>query len=555
MVTNIGKKGEIRYKPYHQDIIVHLPVLLEDVVKENVLVQVVNEIANKIDISELSVYYRGKGCPPYYPLMLIKVWVYGFCNKIYTSRPLARKLKEDLCFMWLAGGQKPCFKTLSEFRGTRMQGMIEVIFKEVLYYLLEHGYIDLADLYVDGSKWEANANKYKIVWRKNTERYKQAVEERITGLLKELACLQKAEDEKYGHKDLKGIGSASEVKIVLDSESLHQRIQQVNELVAQESNKQNQRKLKSIANKLTKETEKIEKYEKQEEVLGNRNSYSKTDESATGMRMKDDLLKPGYNPQITCSNQFIVNATIHQNSSDSVTFPSHVEKMEERAEGLVDSTWCPAWTTDAGYGSEENYELLEQKGMIGYVKYPSWYAEHTGEIKKKVYNKYNWCYDQAGDFFLCPEGKKLQFLEWSERTNKNGYQQHFKVYECENCLNCPVFEKCRGERASKKTNRRIHINERLEEHKQKAKELLLTQKGKEQRSNRATEVETPFGNIKYNLGHRRFILRGLEKVNIEFLLLAIAHNLRKVYCKITGVWEDYYAQRAAKSKKIKKKGK
>lgn len=554
MVTKVAKKGEIRYKPYHQDLIIHLPVLLEDVVKENVLVQIVNEIVNKIDISELAVYYSGIGCPPYYPLMLIKVWVYGFCNKIYTSRPLARKLREDLCFMWLAGGQKPCFKTLSEFRGTRMQGMIEVIFKEVLYYLLENGYIDLADLYVDGSKWEANANKHKITWRKNTERYKQAVEERITELLKELSCLQREEDEKYGHKDIKGMGSASEVKIVLDSESLHQRIQQVNELVAQEADKQNQRKLKSIANKLTKETEKIEKYEKQEKILGNRNSYSKTDEAATGMRMKDDLLKPGYNPQITSSNQFIVNATIHQNSSDSVTFPSHVEKMEERAAGLVDSTWCPAWTTDAGYGSEGNYELLEQKGMIGYVKYPSWYAEHTGEIKKKVYNKYNWCYDQAGDFFLCPEGKKLQFLEWSERTNRNGYQQHFKIYECESCLNCPVFEKCRGERASKKTNRRIHINERLEEHKQKAKELLLTEKGKEQRSNRATEVETPFGNIKYNLGHRRFILRGLEKVNIEFLLLAIAHNLRKVYCKITGVWEDYYAQRAAKSKKNKKKG-
>ena len=75
--------------------------------------------------------------------MLIKVWVYGFCNKIYTSRPLARKIREDLCFIWLAGAQEPSFKTLSEFRGSRMQGMVEEIFKEVLLYLLEKEYIDL----------------------------------------------------------------------------------------------------------------------------------------------------------------------------------------------------------------------------------------------------------------------------------------------------------------------------------------------------------------------------------------------------------------------------
>ena len=554
MATKIEKKREIRYKPYNQDVVVHLPILLEEVVKDNVLVQIINEVVNQIDIYELSVYYSGKGCPPYFPLMLIKVWVYGFCNKIYTSRPLARKLRENLCFMWLAGGQKPCFKTLSEFRGNRMQGIIEVVFKQVLHYLVENDYVDLEDLYVDGSKWEANGNKHKIIWRKNTQRYKKAVEERIAALLNQFNEMQRAEDEQYGSRDLKGMGSEAEVKIALDSRTLHQKIQQVQDLVSEEVDKAQQRKLKSLAKKLAKETEKIEKYEKQEAILGGRNSYSKTDEDATGMRMKDDLLKPSYNPQISSSNQFIVNATLHQNSSDSVTLPSHIEKLEERVVDLVDSTWCPSMTTDAGYGSEENYEILAQKGIIGYVKYPSWYAEHTGEIKKRIYNKYNWAYDQAGDFFLCPQERKLQFLEWSERTNRNGYQQHFKVYECESCLNCPVFEKCRGDRASKETNRRIHVNEKLEQHKQKAKALLLSQEGKEKRSNRATEVETPFGNIKYNLGHRRFILRGLKKVNVEFLLLAIAHNLRKVYCKITGIWEEYYAQRAAKSAITKKKG-
>lgn len=554
MQTKIGENREKRYKAYNQDIVVHLPIRLESVIKENVLVQVVNEVVERIDMAALSAYYTGIGRPPYHPKLLIKVWVYGFCNKIYTSRPLSRKIKEDLCFIWLAGAEQPSFKTLCEFRGSRMEGMIEEIFKEVLVYLVEHDFIDLDDLYVDGSKWEANAYKYGITWRKNVNRYKQGVEERIEGLLEQIIQLQQIEDAAYGLKDLKYCAQEEEIALRLTSSELLQTVQQVNELVAQQQDKQKSRQLKSLSNKLDKEREKLKKYEEQEELLGTRNSFSKTDTDATGMRMKDDALKPGYNPQITTSNQFIVNATIHQNSSDSVTFPHHVEVMQGRVATIVGSSWHPDWTTDAGYGSEENYELLEQKQMGAFVKYPSWYAEQSGKIKEKTYNKYNWTYEEQGDYWLCPQGRKLPFLEYSDRINANGFKQTFKVYECESCKDCPVFKDCRGEKAKKESNRRVRVNENLEAHKTKAKEKIASQEGIEKRSKRGTEVETPFGDIKHNMRHRRFILRGLEKVNIEFLLLAIAHNLRKVYCKITGVWEDSYAQRAARRAKKKKKG-
>lgn len=555
MSTNIQENREIRYKPYNQDIVVHLPVRLESVINKNVLVKVVDEVVNRIDVRKLSIYYSGIGCPPYYPLLLIKVWVYGFCNKIYTSRPLAKKIREDLCFMWLAGGSQPCFKTLSEFRGNRMEGMIEVIFKEVLLYLLEQDYIDLEDLYVDGSKWEANGNKHKIIWRKNTARYKAAVEQRVEELLAQIAELQRTEDIEYGLKDLKGCVKEEEIELRLNSEQLGKTIEQVNDLVSRKADKEVAKKMGSLTKKLIKEQAAIKKYEKQEEVLAGRNSYSKTDEEATAMRMKDDTLKPGYNPQITTSNQYIVNVSIHQNASDSVTFPVHVLQMEERVVDIVGPDWSPDWTGDAGYGSEENYELLEEKQMTAYLKYPSWYSEYSGQIKKKTYNKYNWTYNKDEDYYECPQGQKLVFLEWSERINRNGFKQKFKVYESESCKDCPVFKECRGERANEETNRRVYINENLEVYKAKAKQLLESDEGIEKRSNRATEVETPFGDIKFNMGHRRFILRGLEKVNIEFLLLAIAHNLRKVYCKITGVWEEYYVQRAARRAQKKKKGK
>ena len=217
MSTKIKEKEEIRYKPYTQDQIVHLPILLKSFVKDNVLVQLIDELVENMDIGILNNYYSGIGCPAYHPKMLIKVWLYGYCNKVYTCRPLAKKLREDLGFMWLSGMQQPCFKTLSEFRGNRMEGLIDEVFRIVLEYLVKNDYIDLDDLYIDGSKWEANGNKYKVVWRKNTERYKLGVHERITGLLEQLKVLQELEDEKYGSRDLKAHQSEEVIKLALTS--------------------------------------------------------------------------------------------------------------------------------------------------------------------------------------------------------------------------------------------------------------------------------------------------------------------------------------------------
>ena len=194
MSTNIGEKGGIRFRSYAQDFKIALPVLASDLVRDNILAQVIDEIVERISMSELEIYYSKYGSPGYHPKMLIKVWTYAYCEKIYTSRPLAKKLREDVVFMWLSGNQRPDFKTLSNFRSVRMQGIIDIVFTTVLGYLVEHDYIDLEDLYVDGSKWEANCNKYKKVWRKNTERYQGWVMDRITGLLQQWQALQEQED-------------------------------------------------------------------------------------------------------------------------------------------------------------------------------------------------------------------------------------------------------------------------------------------------------------------------------------------------------------------------
>ena len=554
MGAKITEKSDIRFRTYAQDFTLHLPVLAADLVKENVLAQVINEVVEGIPMSELEVNYSKYGSPAYHPKMLIKVWTYAYCEKVYTSRPLAKKLREDVVFIWLSGNQRPDFKTLSNFRSVRMQGMIDVVFKTVLGYLVEQEYVDLEDLYIDGSKWEANNNKYKRVWRKNTERYKGGVLDRISELLEQYQELQLAEDAHYGNKDMSLHQPSEQISVILNSTDLQTAIERMENDIAAQSDTSRHKAMTKVKNGLDKELPKLCKYEKQETLLSGRNSYSKTDTDATMLRMKDEQLLPGYNVEMTTSNQFAIAGSIHQSASDSVTLPSHWKQVERNVSGLVAEDWKPSATADAGYGSEENYDLLAAKEVNAYVKYPLWYKEKTGQLAKRPFHLSNWAYDATEDIYECPNHRKLKFRETEIRISKNGYERTLRVYECESCEGCPFFKQCRGERARADTNRTIRISPNLERHKATVKALLETEEGKEKRSKRSTDVETPFGDIKYNQRHRRFILRGLEKVRIEFLFLLTAHNFRKIECEKTGKWKEYYAQRAAKKAEKAKKG-
>lgn len=543
METKVALERKKVFKPYDQNQFVRLPIQIEEFIPAGHLVRIIDGIVEQIKMEDLEGYYPGGGSSAYHPKMMIKVWLYGYCTRVYTTRPLARAVREQLPFIWLAGGQQPNFKTLSEFRGNRMQGMIDVVFKQVLVMLVEEGYVDLEDLYVDGSKWEANANRHKIVWAKNTARYKAAVLERIEGLLDRVRQLQAEEDLRYGHRDLEEVGEGKQVEIVLNSERVGAYLVSLNALIAEASaDKVRQKELKKARTALVAEQEKLEKYEQQEQILDGRNSFSRTDVDATAMRMKDERLLPAYNVQHSTNNQFVVNYTIEQNASDSVTLEAHLGKIDERFEGLPapqEQNLCG----DAGYGSEENYAVMEERNMHAYVKYPLFYQEQSGKLAKRKFRRENFPYDEQADEFTCPNNRKLKYI--GDRTYKSttGYKKSWRLYECESCANCPFAAECKK---SEEKNRTVRFSPKYEAYKAKAKKLLESEKGLQMRSERSIEVESGFGDIKYNMQHRRFVLRERKKVYIEFGLLAISHNLRKVYCEKSGIWAAYYAQRARK---------
>lgn len=270
--------------------------------------------------------------------------------------------------------------------------------------------------------------------------------------------------------------------------------------------------------------QRLKKYEEQERILNGRNSFSKTDNDAIFMRMKEDhmlngQLKPGYNVQIGTNNQFILNYSIHQSAGDTITLKENLEKFKKIYGRMPQKT-----IADAGYGSEENYEYLKENNIENYVKYNYFHKEQKRSFKKQIFRAENMPYDKEKDEYICPDNKKLKYKETVKRKSDTGYIQTLKIYECEDCTNCTHRNLC----TKSKYNRRIQINERLNELKEEVKEKLLSPLGIKLRGQRCIEPESVFGQIKWNKKFKRFLLRGMEKVNIEWGLIAIAHNLSKL---------------------------
>ena len=257
--------------------------------------------------------------------------------------------------------------------------------------------------------------------------------------------------------------------------------------------------------------------------MGDRNSYAKTDEDATFMRMKEDAmlngqLKPGYNVQISTENQFITNFGIYQRPTDTLTMIDYLDTFRSRY-GMQSKEIV----ADSGYGSEENYEYMFLNGMVPYVKYNMFHVEQRRRYRNDPFRVSNLFYNPGQDFYICPMGQKMRFIRQEKRYTASGYEQTVSVYRATKCEGCPL----RGQCHKSKRNRQIEVNHTLDEYKARARELLTGEQGLIHRSRRPIEPEAVFGQIKECGKFRRLRLRGLIGAKIEFGLKALAHNLRK----------------------------
>jgi transposase len=284
------------FKHYDQQQILAIPPTLEELIPQSHPVRVVNEVINKINIEPLLKAYHIRGSSSYHPQLLLKVLVYGYVTNIYSSRKLAAACQESIYFMWLSSMSYPDHNTINRFRGVRLKNALRSVFEDVVKLLADEGLLSIDEINTDGTKIEANANKYTFVWKKSIQTNKEKMKKQLTEIWQYAQQIAADEDKMPEPPDFTEI----------DSQKVKATVDQLNEKLSGKEN--TDKKMKAKLQYVTKNYPvNIAKYEQQEAILEERNSYSKTDPDATFMRMKEDhmkngQLKPGYNMQISTSN-------------------------------------------------------------------------------------------------------------------------------------------------------------------------------------------------------------------------------------------------------------
>ncbi len=507
--TKSNTMANLVYKSYAQNEIALFPLTLEEMIPSNHKARVVNAVIDRLDISAIEDKYKAGGTSIYHPRMMLKVITYAYLDNVFSGRKIETLLAENVVYMWLSGKNRPDFRTINMFRSKRLKGVFEGIFTQVVTMLNEEGLVSLDVQYIDGTKIESAANKYTFVWRKRVERSKAKLEDQIRVVLAEAEEAVKSEED-------------GRVDDQPDADDLKARTEKVLKKMDEAGIAKGPRR-KAVEKVRDEMLPKKAEYEGHLEKMGDRNSYSKTDTDATFMRMKEDHMmngqtKPGYNVQIATENQFVTNYGIYQRPTDQGTLIDYLKSFEQRY-GRQSGTVV----ADSGYGSEQNYEYLFGNDIAPFVKYNMFHAEKKRGYRNNIFRVENLFYNGELDFYVCPMGQHLEHVGDEKRVSDLGYVSTVSIYRAKRCEGCPMRGLChRG-----KGPRTIEVNHRNNELRARARELLDSDEGLRHRSLRPIEPEAVFGQIKFDHGFKRFRLRSLEKVSVEFGLVALAHNLRK----------------------------
>lgn len=503
-----------KFKVYNQQQNWLFPPSIEELIPEDHPVRIVNGVIEQLDIKPLIKAYSKDGQPSYHPKMMLKVMVYAYMDNTYSSRKIEKAMRENINFMWLSNKQVADHNTIARFRSNKLKGVFKDIFRQVVMLLAEEGLVTLKEVYTDGTKIESVAGRYTFVWGNAIKTRKEKMMQRLEEMWEYAQAIADDEDRDPTPPDFTKV----------DKEKVRETAQKINKIL--KGNDKASSSSKAQARYIAKHyASNLEKYEEQEKILQKRSSYSKTDPDATFMRMKEDhmkngQLKPGYNVQISSEDQFIVNYTLHQDTNDIHTLKPHLQSYEYLYQRLPKNL-----TADAGYGSQENYELLASKGVDAYVKFNTFDKERNAAGKKtsKPFHRDQLHYNEEKDQYICPMGQPMKKVATYSKTTKSGYKQVLNRYQAQNCQGCPI----RGVCHQGKGNRTVERNHSLELYKERARENLLSEIGEIKRRKRTADVEPVFAHLKYNRNFKRFTHRGLDKVELEFGLHALAHNMRK----------------------------
>lgn len=506
-----------------------LPINYEVIIPADDSVRLLSNVLEEIDYTELyRAYSRKEKICAASPRNLFKILVYAYMNNIYSSRQIETACKRDINFMYLLeGANAPDHNTIARFRSTRLKGIVDSLFTQVVLLLKDYGELSCENLFVDGTKIEANANKYTFVWKKAILKNQTKLQVRLHNELP--ALLEKYSFKMYLAEDIR----AKKLKKFIDR---LEKIKYKENIVFEEGKGKRKTELQRDYELISDWYEREKKYEYYLRIMKDRNSLSKTDETATFMHLKEDhmrnsQLKPAYNVQIAVDAEYIVATEIFNERNDVNTFVPFMKKIENQ---LGFKYMYP--TADAGYESEENYTYFENNGQKAYIKPANYEQTKTRKYKNDIGRAENMRYDETTDTYTCSLGRKIVKVENKTRKTSSGYLLKKSVYQCESCNACPYKTQCIKNNARCKTpleerTKRFEISKTFAKQRAEMLERITTKQGILLRTNRSIQVEGAFGVLKEDMRFRRFLTRGTTNVRTEILLLCLGYNIQKLHNK------------------------
>ena len=499
-------KLHLEYNPIQMILPIDMTHLIE---KEDPLVSF-QEVIGGLNLKQFIKTSR-KGRQDYPTEIILSLILFGFMENIRSLRQLEKACKTDIRFMYLAQGHTPSFMTFQRFIDTKLKTSIENIFTRINLFLIEKEKIDTSVLYVDGTKFEANANKFSFVWRKSIVNYQKKLYLKISKALKQI------------EKDYETSVKLKDSYHPSDLEPLCQLFErQIEQEGIQFVYGKGKRKhpVQRLFESLKEYQAKLEEYQKHLSICGERNSYSKTDHDATFMHGKEDyysktgIFKAYYNVQIGVSDEYILHMGVYPNPTDTKTWIPFFESFYQRY-GFYPKT--PV--ADAGYGSYDNYLYNLIHGMELTMKYNNFSKEGEKRFKKKLYSLKNMKHE--GDTLTSMDGHVYRY----SHTNENREGKYLRM------IHHYVHEDWQEAYREKKIPKSITYDPVLHQFQKTAWDRLKSEAGIRLRTQRSIEVEGAFGEIKANSDYSRIQRKGQANVQTELYLVLMGYNLRKYHHK------------------------
>ncbi len=458
-------------REYNQYQKLLFPPHLKDFLPDDHQAMIINDIVETLDLSCLYRKIASEGNRAYHPKMMLKILVYAYANGIFSSRKIQAAVQESVAFIFLAAWQKPDFRTISDFRKDNL-AEFTTLFGLVVDMCKRLGMVSLGHIAIDGSKFKANASDKRTYDKKR-------INNAIDKLLEQADQIDCREDQVFGPDNA--------------GDQLPEQIRR---------QKDRLKKLQQIKKQLD---------------HSDNNKINATDPDAVFMKTGHGL-KTSYNGQVAAekSHSIIVAADVSNEPSDTEQLVPMVEQTQKRI-GPIDKL-----SADSGYSSGPNLQTVAQQGIDAHIPDANYQGSQRGKQDapgEGFFPRSCFKRDELQDCFICPAGEKLRFSHLQKVKNK----EPVRLYRCRAFNSCPLQKKCTKSR----NGRSITLNA-YDDQLRAMRSKLDSAHGKRIYAKRKSIVEPVFGHIKETIGFRKFHLRGLEKVNGEFLLVCMAHNMRKI---------------------------